>query len=131
MIEVERVIIPWARSNLSEDDRYGAASDFLDGFLQIFRENGVTDWSRSSVEPIRLGGYMAASAKWTGHLRGIPSTGVMYIVVLGKESYCFHAFGSAEATNQLLKSSIHAIEDLRLEMPNTYEERSGHPVDQR
>jgi|GEM_PF-5206617 len=114
LIELERIVIPWATSNPSEENRYGAASDFLVGFLQTFREEGVTDWSRSSVEPVRLGGYLAARAKWSGTFHGIHSTGFMYIVVFGKESYCFHAFGSADATNGLLKSSIQAIEKLRV-----------------
>ena len=124
LIQMMRVVAPDARSDLSEKDRYGAASDFLVGSLRIFSTN-VIDWSRSSIEPVRLGGYLAAQAKWSGSFHGDPTTGVMYIVVFGKESYLFHSFGRADVPNVVLKSSIRAIEELRVDLANTSPKRTG------
>ncbi len=114
LFQLNEIVIPEGPSNLSEERQYEAAANFLVGFLRAFKDGGVTDWSRTAVEPVRLGGYNAAKARWTGIFHGIPNEGVMYILVLGKESYCLHAFGSAGPTNALLKSSVGAIEKLKL-----------------
>lgn len=124
LLQMSRIVVPEARSDLSENDRYEAASNFLVGFLQEFRKN-VTDWSRSSVETVRLGGYVAARAKWKGIFHGVPNTGVMYIVVFGTDSFCFHAFGRTDVPNITLKSAIRVIEELRAENADASMKRTG------
>lgn len=109
LFQLTRIVVPEVRSDLSEKNRYGAASNFFTGFLQEFSKN-VTDWSRSSAETVRLGGYVGVRAKWTGIFHGVPNTGVMYLVVFGTDSFCFHAFGRADVPNPTLNSAIRAIE---------------------
>lgn len=38
----------------------------------------------------------------------------MYLLVLGKENYCFHTFGRSDVQNDALKSSVQAIVKLRV-----------------
>lgn len=112
LLQLTRIVVPEVQSDLSEENRYGAASNFLAGFLQEFSKN-VKDWSRSSTETVRLGGNVAVRAKWTGIFHGVPNTGVMYFVVFGMDSFCFHAFGRTDVPNSALKSAIRAVEELQ------------------
>jgi hypothetical protein len=123
IIQLTHIVVPNAAADLSEHDRYRAAANFLDGFLAIFGQK-VTRWSRSPNEKIRFDGFLGARARWTGNLNGFPSTGVMYFLVLGKDSFVFHAFGSRAEPNASLKASIRAIEGLRLGAANSSLERT-------
>jgi len=114
VIQLTHIVTPQASSDLSEQTRFSAACDFLDGFMGTFR-NTVRGWSRTSNERIRFDGYLGARATWKGQLKGAWVTGVMYLVVLGKDSYSFHAFGDQREPNASLEASIQAIESLRLE----------------
>lgn len=114
LLQLTRIVVPEVRSDLSEKNRYGAASNFLTGFLQEFSKN-VADWSRSSTETVQLGGHVAVRAKWTGIFHGIPNTGTMYFIVFGTDSFCFHAFGRTDVPNSTLESAIRVIEELRVE----------------
>lgn len=113
LLQLTRVIIPEARSDLTDKVRYEAATDFLAGFLQTFSKS-VQGWNVSSTEQIKLGGYSAARATWTGRYHGIPTEGAMYLLVIGKEGYCFHTFGRSDVRNDVLKSSVQAINELRV-----------------
>jgi len=125
-VQLVHISIPHAASNLDEQTRYSAASDFLDGFMGTFGQK-VHEWSHSSNERFRLGGYLGARARWTGKLNGTPATGVMYLVVLGRDSYSFHVFGGSGEPNASLKASVRAIEELRFEKVNVTI-RPGHPT---
>jgi len=113
LIQLSHITVLQASPNLSEEQRYLAASDFLDGFLATFSQN-ATNWSRSPNVKVRLGGYLGTRATWTGHLGGLPCTGTMYFLVLGRDSFSFHAFGRADKPNIALRASIHSIEALRV-----------------
>jgi hypothetical protein len=114
LLQLTWVNIPEARVDLSEDEWYEAASNFLDGFLTIFSKN-VSNWTRSAGEPVQLGGYKAVRAKWSGKFHELPNSGTMYLVVLGRNSYCFHAFGRNDVPNATLSSAIEAIERLHVQ----------------
>lgn len=122
ILQVSRITVPDAANDLSEKDRYGAASNFLQGFLGTFAPQ-VKQWSQSPIEQIRLDGFLAARARWTGNLHGFPANGAMYFLVLGKDSYVFHAFGTSAEPNAALKSSIQSIEGLRMKRANNSPER--------
>jgi hypothetical protein len=81
-------------------------------FLQTF-STSVADWNTSPVEPARLDGNLAARGTWAGKFHRFPTRGVMYIVVLGKESCCLHVFGRSDVPNPTLQSSIRVVEHLR------------------
>jgi hypothetical protein len=122
VIQLTHVTVPDADPNLSEQDRYLAASDFLDGFLTTFSQN-VTRWTRTPNEEFRFDGYLGVRAKWSGILNGVSCTGVMYFLVLGVDSFNFHAFGSTEP-NTSLSGAIQAIEGLRVGAANKSLERT-------
>jgi hypothetical protein len=113
LLQLTRVITPEARSDLTDKVRYEAATHFLAGFLQTFSKN-VQGWRVSSTEQVKLGGYPAVRAKWVGNYHGIPTEGAMYLLVFGKEGYCFHTFGRSDVQNDALKSSVQAINELRV-----------------
>jgi hypothetical protein len=117
-IQLTHIVTPQASSDLSEQTRFLAACDFLDGFMGAFRRN-VRGWSRTPNERIRFDGSLGARATWSGQLNGVSVTGVMYLIVLGKDSYSFHVFGDHREPNASLKASIQAIESLRMEAANT------------
>jgi len=114
VLQMTLITVPQVPPDLTEENRYGAAEHFLSGGLGMFAEK-VRQWSQAPIEKARLGGFLGARAKWTGNLHGFPATGVMYCVVTGKESFTFHTFGSAVDSNASLKSSIRAIEKLRVD----------------
>jgi hypothetical protein len=58
LIQLTWMSVPAARIDLNEIDRLGAASTFLDGFMEQF-SNNVANWARTAVEPIQLGGSPA------------------------------------------------------------------------
>jgi hypothetical protein len=113
LLQLTRVVTPEARSDLTDKVKYEAATHFLAGFLQTFGKN-VQGWHVSPTEQVKLGGLSTAMAKWSGIYHGIPTEGVMYLLVLDKEAYCFHTFGRADVQNDVLKSSVQAINKLRL-----------------
>ena len=107
------MVTPEARSDLTHKVKYEAATHFLAGFLQTFGKN-VQGWHVSPTEQVKLGGHSTAMAKWSGTYHGIPTEGAMYLLVLGKEVYCFHTFGRSDVQNDVLKSAVQAINKLRL-----------------
>jgi len=113
LLQLTRVVTPEARSDLTDKVKYEAATYFLAGFLQTFGKN-VQGWHVSPTEQVNLGGHSTAMAKWSGTYHGIPTEGAMYFLVLGKEAYNFHAFGRSDVQNDALKSSVQAINKLRL-----------------
>ena len=113
LFQLTRVVIPEARSDLTDKVKYETATHFLAGFLQTFSKN-VQGWDVSPTEQVKLGGHATAMAKWSGTYHGIRTEGTMYLLVLGKETYCFHTFGRSDVQNDLLKSSVQAINKLRL-----------------
>lgn len=113
LLQLTRVVTPEARSDLTDKVKYEAATHFLAGFLQTFGRN-VQGWHVSPTEQVKLGGHSTALARWSGTYRGIPTEGAMYLLVLGKEAYCFHTFGQSNVQNDVLKSSVQAINKLRL-----------------
>jgi len=113
LLQLTRVVTPEARSDLTDKVKYEAATHFLAGFLQTFGKN-VQGWHVSATELVKLGGHSTAMAKWSGIYHGIPTEGAMYLLVLGKEAYCFHTFGRSDVQNDVLKSSVQAINKLRL-----------------
>ena len=118
LIQLNRIVVPEAQVSANEKDRYDGIPDLLLGFLRTFSKN-VVGWSRSSIEPIRLGGYIAAKSKWSGSYHGVPTTGVMYLVVIGKESFFLHAFGRDDVPNKPLTSAIKAIEHMSVDLLST------------
>jgi len=114
LLQLTQVLIPAAPLEVDEKTKQEAAAHFLTGFLQTFSQN-VQEWKRSPIDKLRLGQYAAVRATWTGHFHGLPTTGTMYMLVLGKESYCLHTFGQMDLPNPLLQSSIRAIEALHVE----------------
>jgi hypothetical protein len=124
LLELLRVVIPQVREDLSEQNRAGAASSFLDGFMTQFSAN-VSGWKRLPTEDIRLGGAVAVRATWSGVFHGNPTKGVMYVLVLGKQSYCFHALGQSDVSNDALASAVRAIEQLRIER-SSEDTEAGH-----
>lgn len=125
LLELFRVAIPRVRDDLSEQNRMGAASSLLDGFMTQFSAN-VSGWKRLPTEEIRLGGALAVRATWSGLFHGNPTKGAMYVLVLGKKSYCFHALGRSDVSNEALGSAVQAIEQLRIERTSEDAE-DGHP----
>lgn len=117
LLQLTRVITPEARSDLTETVTYEAATHFLKGFLHTFSKN-VQGWQVSSIERVKVGGNSMARAKWSGSYHGIPTQGEMYLLVLGKEGYCFHTFGQSDVQNNTLKSSVKAINELRVDNRN-------------
>ena len=113
LLQLTRVVTPEARSDLTDKVKYEAATHFLAGFLQTFGKN-VPGWHVSPTEQVKLGGHTTAMAKWSGTYHGIPTEGAMYLLVLGEESYSFHAFGRSDVQNDALKSSVQAINKLRV-----------------
>jgi hypothetical protein len=113
LLQLTRVVTPKARSDLTDKVKYEAATHFLAGFLQTFSKN-VQYWHVSPTEQVKLAGRSTAMAKWSGTYHGIPTEGAMYLLVFGKEAYCFHTFGRSDVQNDLLKSSVRAINKLRL-----------------
>lgn len=113
LLQLTRVVTLDARSDLTDKVKYEAATHFLAGFLQTFSKN-VQGWQMSPTKQVKLGGHSTAMAKWSGTYHGIPTEGAMYLLVLGEESYCFHAFGRSDVQNDVLKSAVHAINKLRL-----------------
>lgn len=124
LLELLRVVIPQVREDLNEQNRAGAASSFLDGFMTQFSAN-VSGWKRLPTEDIRLGGAVAVRATWSGLFHGNPTKGVMYVLVLGKQSYCFHALGRSDVSNDALASAVQAIEQLRIER-SSEDTEAGH-----
>lgn len=114
LLQLTRVITPQARPDLTEKVTYEAATHFLKGFLHTFSKN-VQGWQASSIERVKVGGNSMAKAKWSGSYHGIPTQGEMYLLVLGKEGYCFHTFGQSDVQNDTLKSSVKAINALRVD----------------
>jgi hypothetical protein len=113
LLQLTRVTTPDTRSDLTEKVKFEAATGFLAGFLQTFGKD-VQGWKVSPTEQVKLGGHSTAMAKWSGTYHGIPTEGAMYLLVLGKEAYCFHAFGRSDVQNDVLKSAVQAIKKLRL-----------------
>ena len=113
LFQLTRIILPADPPPLPDKARYEAASHFLAGFLRTFGKN-VQDWQVSPTERLRLGGEAAVKASWSGNFHGIPTEGVMFLFVAGKEGYCLHAFGQSGIRNDTLRSSVRAIEALRL-----------------
>lgn len=113
LLQLTRVATPESRPDLTDKVKYEAAKHFLAGFLQTFGKN-VQGWHVSPTEQVTLGGHSTAMAKWSGTFHGIPTEGAMYLLALGKETYCFHTFGRSDVQNDLLKSSVQAIDKLRL-----------------
>jgi hypothetical protein len=111
MLQVMRFKVPEAASDLSEQTLYSASFDFLNGLMGTFATS-VTQWSRSPNKKVRLAGHPAACAIWTGSLNGFPSTGTMYFVALGKETFVLHTYGSRAEPNPSLNASIRAIDGL-------------------
>jgi hypothetical protein len=99
--------------NLREENLYGAASDFLAGTLKQIEERR-TKWSQSKTRKVWLDGHVGARAEWTGNLDGRPTIGVTYCLIVGNHGYYFNAFGIGTEPNAALKSSIRAIEGLRV-----------------
>lgn len=112
LLQLTQILTP-AAPDVTEKAKQEAATHFLSGFLQTFSQN-VQEWKRSPIDKVQLGQYMAVRATWTGNFHGLPTTGTMYMLVLGKESYCLHTFGRSDLPNPLLQSSIQAIEALRV-----------------
>lgn len=56
----------------------------------------------------------AAKSSWSGNYHGVQTEGVMYLFVRGSEGYFLHAFGQTDVPNEILKSSVRAIDELRL-----------------
>ena len=117
VIQINRTTVPDASLDLSENDRFKAASSLLKGYSGTFGEK-VTNWSEAPVEKVRLGGLLGARTRWTGNLHGVPATGTMYFVVVGKDCFFLHAFGSSIKPHATLDASVQAIETLRLESPD-------------
>jgi hypothetical protein len=113
MLQLSWVNVPWGKGDISEADRYGGASKILDGFLERFSRN-VSNWTRTAGEPVMLGGYKAVRARWSGIYRGAPTSGTMYFMGLGKDAYCFHAFGRADVSNPGLIAATGAVERLQM-----------------
>ena len=113
LLQLTKVAIPEARSDLTDKVKYEAATHLLAGFLQTFGKN-VQGWHLSPTEQVKLDEHSTAMAKWSGTYHGIPTEGAMYLLVLGKEAYCFHTFGRSDIQNDALKSSVQAINKLRL-----------------
>ncbi len=113
LLQVTRVSVPAARTDLTEEDKTYIATNFLSGFLQIFSAK-TTEWSLDATEPIRLGGHVAVRARWTGKLRGLPVRGTTYFLVLGKENFCLQAFGGAMQPNAALEATFNAIQALQV-----------------
>lgn len=114
LVQLTRVSLPDTRNDLGEDDRYGASSKFLSGFLETFSGN-VAEWNRSLAQAVRLNGHLAARATWTGKFHGIPTSGAMYMVIVDKDVYCLHAFGRSDIANPTLQAAIRSIDVLRTE----------------
>ncbi|PKB20243.1 hypothetical protein [Janthinobacterium sp. 64] len=114
ILQLTRVVTPEARPDITEKVRYEAATHFLKGFLHTFSTN-VQGWQVSSIEQVKVGVNSMARAKWSGSYHGIPTQGEMYLLVLGKEGYCFHTFGQSNVQNDTLKLSVKAINELRVD----------------
>ena len=112
-----------ARRDIGEEDLYAEASNFLTGGLKILKRER-TGWSQSGIEKVRLGGRVGARAYWSGNLYGVQTNGVSYVVIIGDHGYRFNAFGNGTEPNAALKSSIRAIEGLRVEATDKSLERT-------
>jgi hypothetical protein len=115
-VQLTHTTTPEASANLPDSVKYAIASSVLSGLLHPFG-NDMQDWQHSSIEPVQLGGHVAARANWTANSHGIPTRGTMYFITMERESYCFHVFGQSNIPNQALDSTIQAIEQLRFENP--------------
>ena len=113
LVQLTWINIPGVRSEIIESDRFAVASSLLDGFLAEFSKN-VSDWIRGPNEKVRIGELIGVRAKWSGKFHELQTAGVMYFVVIGKDSYCFHAFGRSDVPNETLVAATKAIEALKL-----------------
>jgi hypothetical protein len=123
VLQLSHMTIVSIAPNLREETLYAAASDFLAGTLKFIEERR-TKWSQSKTKKVWLDGHVGARAEWAGNLDGRPTIGVTYCVIVGNHGYYFNAFGIGTEPNAALKSSIRAIEGLRVEAANQSLERS-------